>query len=40
MQLRDRARAEVLKHCGEPDLSGASATGERSADVTGTNAPL
>jgi len=29
VQLRDRARAEVLKHCGEPDLSGASAPGER-----------
>ncbi len=24
VQLRDRVRAQVLKHCGEPDLSGAS----------------
>ena len=24
VQLRDRVRAEVLRHCGEPDLAGAA----------------
>jgi hypothetical protein len=25
VQLRDAVRAEILKHCGEPDLAGPSA---------------
>jgi acyl carrier protein len=31
LRLRDRARAEILQHCGEPDLAPAAKGGEASA---------